>query len=117
MIGETITVVRPGRRDRHGDPGEPTEHTITGVVVAPGQSSEDVSDGDQVTTRWDLYVPAGSDVVVTDRVRLAADPDPGDSTDMKRRGPWIVAGVPAPWRSPFSSWAPGVVVKIERHTG
>lgn len=111
---ETITVVRPGPRDRHGDPGETAEHTISGVIVAPSGSSEDVADGDQVTTRWDLYAPAGSDITATDRVRRETDPATGD---LRQRAPWIVVGQPSPWRSPFSNWAPGMVVKIERHTG
>lgn len=114
---EVITVVRPGPRDRHGDPGEPTEHTIDDVIVAPSRSTENVDSGNQVTTRWDLYLPAGADIQATDRVRRAADPPPGETSDLKRRAPWVVVGDPSPWRSPWSGWNPGVVVHIERHTG
>lgn len=122
---ETITVVRPGPRDRHGDPvtdnaGKPihvTEHTIDQVIVAPAASTEDVGRGETVTSGWDLYVPPGADIAVTDRVRRTTDPAPGGSVDLKRRGPWVVVTEPAPWRSPFSNWAPGTVVRIERHSG
>lgn len=116
MNTETITVVRPGSRDRHGDPVDPTEHTIAGVIAAPNQSSENVDDGDQVTTRWDLYLPAGADIRATDRLRRQSDPSP-QGASLLQRAPWIVVGDPAPWRSPFTSWAPGVVARIERHTG
>ena len=116
---ETVIVVRPGGRDRHGDPsGDATEHTITGVLVAPSQSSEDVTTGDQATSRWDLYPPVGADIRATDRVRRpAVDPAPADGADMRHRAPWVVVGDPSPWRSPWSGWAPGQVVRIERQTG
>lgn len=114
---ETVTVVRPGGRDRHGDPTGATEHTIAGVLVAPAGSSEDVSSGEQLADRWDLYLPVGSDIVATDRVRRALDPTPGDDAPLPQRAPWVVVGQPSPWRSPWSSWTPGMVVRVERHTG
>lgn len=116
MNSETITVQRLGR-DRHGDPTVVSEHTIAGVVVAPTGTTEDVSTGDRVTGRYDLYVPADADVRATDRVRRPSDPDPGEGASVKSRAPWIVVGDPAVWKSPFGFWTPGAVVQIERVSG
>lgn len=120
---ETITVVRPAGRDRHGDPsGQATEHSIAGVVAAPtgagaGRTAEDVSTGDQVTDRWDLYLPAGADIRATDRVRRSTDPTPAAGASLRARAPWIVSANASPWQSPFTGWEPGAVVQIERQTG
>lgn len=111
---ETIVVVRIGR-DRHGDPVVTSEHAVSGVTAAPSGSTENVSTGDQVTGRWNLYVPDDADIRASDRVRRQDDPAPGSS--LKSRAPWVVVGDPAPWRSPFSNWAPGAVVQIERVSG
>lgn len=113
---EDLVVVRV-RRNRHGDPVVASEHTLPGCVVAPTSSTEDVSRGDQVVGRLNVYVLHDADVTAADRIRRPSDPTPGANAGLKARGPWQVVGDPAPWRSPFGGWAPGQVVQIERVSG
>lgn len=113
---EDVVVVRPVR-DRHGDVVSFTEHTLPGCIVAPSSSTENLAAGEQVTGRWDLYVLTGTDVLASDRIRRPGDPAPADNAPFRTRAPWQVVGDPAPWRSPFSGWSPGVVVTVERVAG
>jgi hypothetical protein len=97
----TITVVRPAVPDQFGDPtGTPTEHDIPGCVTWPAGASgtrgsvggnEDLDHADTVTQGLVVLAPGGSDVLVTDRVRVG--------------GPqlWEVDGAPAPYRSPHTN--------------
>jgi hypothetical protein len=65
----------------------------------------------------DVYVLNGADVSATDRLRRPGDPIPDDVAPFKSRASWQVVGDTAPWRSPWTSWSPGVVVTIERVSG
>lgn len=113
--GEDLTVVRVAR-NRHGDAVVASEHVLRGCVVAPSTSTEDISDGDQVVSRWNVYVLTDADVRAADRIRRPTDPTPANAS-VRARGPWQVVGDPEPWKSPFGSWAPGMVVQIERVSG
>lgn len=87
-----VTRVRQGR-DRHGDRSGPTDELAFRAVIVPSSSSENISDGDQVTTRQDLYpVDADVDVLATDRLRL-----PGETG-----AAWQVVGDPKMYVSPYS---------------
>lgn len=83
----------------------PTEVQVDGVGVEPRPSGEPVQDArNAVTSGFTLYMPAGSDVTAQNRVRV-------------RGIVYGVLGEPAVWRSPFSGWAAGVVVQVERTEG
>lgn len=111
--GETVTVVTAGVV---ADPysGESVESwadadvssvEVAGVGVEPRPSGEPVQDArNAVTSGFTLYMPA--DVTVAARNRVAV-----------RGVVYSVLGEPAVWRSPFTGWAPGVVVQVERTEG
>lgn len=68
---ETVTVVRPGSRDKFGDEtGPAVELAIAGCLFAPGPSAELHDAANQVDTDGTVYAPAGSDVRATDRLRI-----------------------------------------------
>lgn len=101
----TVTVQRQTDADIHGDGAWADHHTIDGCFWAP-RASREVNDQRQaVITGRSLYVPTGSDLLSTDRVRL-----PDKTT-------WRIDGDPGPWASPFTGWSPGVEAALERVTG
>lgn len=69
---ETVTVLRGTGRDSFGDPvaGATTEHAVTGVLFAPGPSTEVSFGQNRVDADATLYGPPGMDIVATDRVRV-----------------------------------------------
>ena len=114
------------RRDRFGDPlDDLAEHTLTGCIVAPTGtrgtplSAEEIStSGERIQDYADVYLPSVDvDVIPTDRIRRASDPAPADGAPMKLRAPWQVIGGKSEWRSPFTGWRPGAVIRIARVTG
>ncbi len=114
--GEDLVVVRPVR-DVTRDVTGFSEHVLLGCVVAPTTSSEDLGGGDRVTDDYTVYVLAGADVLSEDRIRRPSDPTPTGDSGLGVRAPWQVHGTPAPWRSPFSGWTPGTVLRIRRARG
>jgi hypothetical protein len=85
-------------------------HEVTGCVLAPGESTEDTTTGDQVTTRMTVYAPPDADITATDRVTLP------DGTR------WQIIGDPQRFRTPFAalihSPVDGVcMITIEKVTG
>lgn len=67
---DQITVLRSPPGDAFGDPtGAAAETLITGCSIQPGSSSEDVNGRDQVITDLSAFLPAGTDITSTDRVR------------------------------------------------
>ncbi|RZT87464.1 hypothetical protein EV383_4388 [Pseudonocardia sediminis] len=115
---ETVIVVRAAR-DNDGDiVGAPTEHAVTGCTVRLTPGSEDLTTGQRVTTKADLYVAdASADIRATDRVRRASDPEPAVGSSLKALGPWRVIGSPETWPSANSTGEPGLIVHLERTTG
>ncbi|MEU2013106.1 hypothetical protein [Nocardia sp. NPDC019302] len=108
--GETVTVIRPGTRDRVGDPAGGSPHTIDNCAIVQTESENadssrfSVSDGDRRTatvTRMELLCPPGADIRAGDKVRLA-----GDDTLYE------VDGIPWTPRNPFTSWTPGTRVRL-----
>lgn len=68
---QTVTGVRRtwGAPDALGVPTRiDTPVEITGCSVQPLSTAEQLSDVDQVTTRWKLYAPASAMLTVTDAV-------------------------------------------------
>lgn len=97
--GETITVQR-ATFDRYNDATYVDHHTVSGVIQWPTGSVEgEMSVSDDRT----LLAPPGSDIVPTDRVKL------GGLT-------YQVKGLPTDWNNPFTGWAPGIEVRLERVT-
>lgn len=104
--GTTITVVRriKSGTDSLGNDVWTEERTDVLGLFNPGTSAELVQGQDVITTQPSVYLPTGTDVTAIDRVEIA-----GLSYE--------VDGLPVSWVSPFSSWAPGVEVKLRRVTG
>ena len=106
MIGETVTrlrgvlVVDPySGEDSVLDWETPGELDVPGCGVAAGSTDDPNLDArDAVVSDFTVYAPAGSDVEPADRVII-------------RGFICEVVGRPFEWRSPFTGWAPGLVVK------
>ena len=110
-FGEDVVVLDPGAsQDDYGNDVEdwsaPVEvATIRGVGVEPRPAGESFTeDRNAVTSGFTLYMPAGSSLKATQRVRV-------------RGSVWSVLGSPAEWRNPFTGWEPGVVVQVGRTDG
>jgi hypothetical protein len=100
----TVTVVRPGGRDQYGDPtGTPAETPVSGCVVWPEASSEQTFQQDIVALGYQVLMPAGTDVLATDQVRLPDD-------DLM----YEVVGEPQRFLNPFTGTDPGVLVTARR---
>jgi hypothetical protein len=81
------------------------EVDIIGVGVEPRPSAEPLEDArNSVTSGFTLYMPYDSDVTSADRVRV-------------RGVVYEVEGEPSAWRSPFTGWAPGLVVQAFTKAG
>lgn len=79
----------------------PDELAIEKCGFNPGQSSEPVQDArNAVITQPEVYAPTGSDVLAGDRLVV-------------RGKTYAVDGDPADWRSPFTGWAPGLVIPLK----
>jgi hypothetical protein len=82
VLGDhTVTIVRPPALDPYGDPlpGAAVETTVSGCFVQsrgagqPGASSELTDQRDTVITGMLVFMPSGTDVEPTDRVRWNGD--------------------------------------------
>lgn len=109
--GETVTILTAGTvTDPYsGDESEswdnPTELNVSGVGVEPRPSNEPVQDArNAVISGFTLYLPTGTVIGPQNRVVV-------------RGGTYDVLGEAADWRNPFTGWAPGVVVQVERTAG
>lgn len=114
MIGETVTILRPGSstRDSHGNdvPGADVETDVEHCAVWPtgsagqGLGREQVQGRDQVEDRMSVLFPFGTEVRATDRLRI-------------RGLLYQVTGVAQSWSSPFTSTRAGVELQADRVTG
>jgi hypothetical protein len=109
--GQPITLLAE-TRDRVGDVTLTEDGTVAGCAWAPRTTSSSVHGSTeeqrrrmQVTTGLTLFAPSGSGITASHRVRL-----PDGSV-------WSVIGDPGDWRSPYSGWAPGQQVELERVKG
>lgn len=107
-FGETVTRLRSTPTfDAYADAPAgvswrtPDELEIPGCAFNPGTSTEPVQDArNAVITRPEVYAPAGSDVLPGDRLVV-------------RGVTYEVDGRPADYRSPFTGWAPGLVILLK----
>lgn len=106
--GETVTRLRAtttsnpysGDSDRL-DWTDPDTLDIPGCGVNPGGSNEPTQDARHaVITQPEVYAPAGADVLAGDRLLV-------------RSRTFDVDGDPQDWRSPFTGWQPGLVIKLK----
>lgn len=109
--GETVTILTPTQvadpysGETSDDWSAPTETDVYGVAVEPRPSSEPTQDArNAVTSGFTLYLPPGTAVTPTNRVRV-------------RGNDYGVLGEPAEWRNPFTGWTPGLVVQVGRTAG
>lgn len=103
--GETVTVIRTTRSARYGDTTDGTSFTLSGCGFAPRGSSELEEQRVTVITGYTMYAPADADIRPTDVV-------------VRESGTrWQVKGEPGYWVSPFTGWAAGIEVALERVTG
>lgn len=105
--GETVTRLRAGvtvdpySQEVTRDWSNPVSFDIEGCAVADGGSVEpDQAAREQVTSDFDVIAPAGSDITFGDRLEV-------------RGLVCEVEGRPFDWRSPFTGWAPGLVVRCK----
>lgn len=94
--------------DRHGDVVTTTRIVLDAMIAAPRDTAEPLDDRAQTVTRRTLYgvLPQGIVVEPTDEFELPGEP-----------GRWTVQGDTFDWTHPWSGWAPGAEIQIERVTG
>lgn len=111
--GETVTVldatlvVDPysGEPTGEQDWSTPTTRTVDQVAVADGGSLEPESVArNEVESDYDLMFPADDPITSASHVIVR-----GVTCD--------VVGRPFLWRSPFTGWTPGLVVKVKAREG
>lgn len=83
-----------------------TPTTVTGCVIWPRTSTENVQGGDLLITGLNLFLPPGTDVTAVDRVTL------DDATV------WDVDGLPGDYsQSPLTGDGSGVLVALVASSG
>lgn len=110
--GESVTILTAGfDLDPYSDElvqsweWVPTEVVVTGVAVEPRPSTEPLQEArNSVTSGFTLYMPTGTEIDAQNRVIV-------------RGNTYSVLGDASEWVSPFTGWAPGVVVQVERVEG
>lgn len=104
--GQVVTIVRRVKNgtDSFGNDAWTEVRTDVLGLFNPGSSAEQVQGQDILTVQPSVYLPAGTDVAYIDRVEYGG-------------ASYEVDGLPTSWVSPFSSWQPGVEVKLRRVTG
>lgn len=66
---DTVTVLRGRTRDNFGNlQGSDTGTDVTGCSVQPASASESTDRGELLVTNVTVYLPAGTDILATDRV-------------------------------------------------
>jgi hypothetical protein len=71
---DTVTVLRGLSRDNWGDQeGADTGTDVSGCSVQPSAASESTDTGELLITNLTVYLPAGTDILATDRVRWLGD--------------------------------------------
>lgn len=111
-FGETVTIQTAGPRyDKYADETvyddweNPASVDVLGVGIEPRPSSEPVEAArNAVVSGYTLYLPTGTTVTAQNRIVV-------------RGGTYNALGDPAVWMSPFTGWAPGIVVQVGRTEG
>lgn len=109
-------------RDGYGNDVYGQAATVVTGAFAPGGSTEQVQGQDLIVTQPTVYLPPGTDVTALDAVVvdpvLADDGTPTTDESGALLGEhYDVDGTPSSWQSPFTSWNPGVEVRLRRVTG
>lgn len=104
FANDTIAVARPDLVDDHGQlvpnyKALAPDRTVTGCVVLPASSVQDLRNRITAATRWVVYAPYGTDVVGTDAVRYRGEL-------------YRVESEPEPWPSPTGALEHMVVLLI-----
>jgi hypothetical protein len=109
--GETVQILTAGTTtDPYSGEAKPTWATSTSVIVEgvgvePRPSPEPVQDArNAITSGYTLYLPAATTITAANRVTV-------------RGGTYDVLGEPASWLNPFTGWAPGVIVQLQKTEG
>lgn len=91
MPKETVAVLRAPLVRDHGvtvqDWESPSVNFVEGCLVEPGATVEDNENRAGVSIAFTVYMPDGSDINATDRIRLPS-------------GDYSVVGEPERWKSP-----------------
>ncbi len=106
-FGDTVILHRlvPAGRDEYGVTVRVDQPvTLERCATWAGPSSERTDNQTQVTVDRTVVLPAGTTVLATDEVTV-------------RGQRYTVVGQPADDRSPFTGWAPGVVVELRKVSG
>ncbi|WP_163168104.1 hypothetical protein [Arthrobacter sp. Alg241-R88] len=110
--GETVTILTAGTEtDPYSNKPAaswevlPSELEVEGCGVEPRPSAEPTQEArNSVTSGFTLYLPTGTEITPQNRVVV-------------RGGTYEVLGEAAEWVNPFTGWAPGVVVQVQRVDG
>lgn len=109
--GETVQILTAGTAtDPYSDEtvndwSTSTALAVTGVGIEPRPSSEPVQNArNAVVSGFTAYLPPGTAITSANRVTV-------------RGNTYDVQGEPAVWRNPFSGWAPGIIVQLEKTEG
>lgn len=107
--GEIVTLLTPtSGTDRYGDTAAnwtaPEATAVPGCAVAPRASTETTADGDRVIIGLTVYLPPGTAVTSKQRVVVRGET-------------YEVVGEPGEWRSPYTGWAPGTEIALQRVEG
>jgi hypothetical protein len=106
MGREVVTILHPGASTGVDDYGVPLSsdsaaEQVTALAVAPGGSDENNRYQATVSVDLRVFLPAGTVVESTAKMVV-------------RGVTYEVVGESADWRSPFSTWTPGIAVALER---
>lgn len=108
-FGTTITVLRdsPGGLDDYNNPvtSTTTSTDIVGCAVAPSGSTEPAALGrNGLVVDLTVFVPAGSDILFTDRIKIAGVV-------------YSIDGDPADWSNPFTGTVFPTELALQRAVG
>ncbi len=107
MRGEVVTVLRrtAGPRDSHGNKTWTwTESGVSGCIVWPTGSTEQIQGQDQTSEQLTVLFPPGTDLTAYERARV-------------RGLVYEINGIPSVWDSPFTATRAGVEARLTRVTG
>lgn len=121
--GSIVTVLRDvlGGLDQWNDPvvASTSRTDIAGCAVVPRYSSEPVAVGrNGVIIGLTLYVPAGSNILFTDRIEInGGGTVAGAPVTPTTAKIYAIEGEAADWVNPFTGWKPGMEIALKRAVG
>lgn len=117
LFGLRVTVQR-GAADRYNDRTYADHHQVDGCIDYPTASTEDGLTNAHVTNFRELLCPFQPDILATDRVLIhPAGVNTVPANDpIRKTNTYQVVGSPKDWQNPYTGWAPGTQVSLERIT-